>query len=43
VTPNVEARKVLANADGAETPMALADFIDIGVFSGKRMRRSRSI
>jgi ABC-2 type transport system permease protein len=35
-TPNVEARKVLADANGAETPMALADFIDIGVFSGKK-------
>ncbi|HMH30105.1 MAG TPA: hypothetical protein VK580_16085 [Steroidobacteraceae bacterium] len=36
MTPNVEARKVLADANGAETPMALDDFIDIGVFSGKK-------
>ena len=36
VTLNVEARKVLADANGAETPMPLADFIDIGVFSGKK-------
>ena len=31
-----EARKVLADANGVETPMPLADFIDIGVFSGKK-------
>jgi ABC-2 type transport system permease protein len=36
VTLNVEARKVLADANGAETPLPLADFIDIGVFSGKK-------
>ncbi|HEY2529943.1 MAG TPA: M1 family aminopeptidase [Xanthobacteraceae bacterium] len=36
VTLNVEARKVLADANGGETPMPLADFIDIGVFSGKK-------
>jgi ABC-2 type transport system permease protein len=36
VTLDVEARKVQADANGAETPMALADFIDIGVFSGKK-------
>jgi hypothetical protein len=36
VTLNVEARKVLADANGVETPMPLADFIDIGVFSGKK-------
>jgi len=36
VTLNVEARKVQADANGAETPMPLADFIDIGVFSGKK-------
>ncbi len=36
VTLKVEARKVQADANGVETPMALADFIDIGVFSGKK-------
>jgi ABC-2 type transport system permease protein len=36
VTLNVEARKVQADANGAETPMPLADFMDIGVFSGKK-------
>jgi ABC-2 type transport system permease protein len=36
VTLNVEARKVQADANGAETPMPLADFIDIGVFNGKK-------
>ena len=36
VTLNVEARKVQADANGVETPMPLADFIDIGVFSGKK-------
>jgi hypothetical protein len=36
VTLNVEARKVTADANGVETPMPLADFIDIGVFSGKK-------
>jgi ABC-2 type transport system permease protein len=36
VTLNVEARKVQADANGAETPLPLADFIDIGVFSGKK-------
>jgi ABC-2 type transport system permease protein len=36
VTLNVEAHKVQADADGAETPMPLADYIEIGVFSGKK-------
>jgi hypothetical protein len=36
VTLNVEARKVRADANGVETPLPLADFIDIGVFSGKK-------
>jgi len=36
VTLNVEARKVMADANGVETPLPLADFIDIGVFSGKK-------
>jgi hypothetical protein len=36
VTLNVEARKALADANGVETPMPMADFIDIGVFSGKK-------
>ena len=28
--------RVVADANGVETPMPLADFIDIGVFSGKK-------
>ena len=36
VTLDVEARKSQADANGAETPMPLADYIDIGVFSGKK-------
>ncbi|HEX3913467.1 MAG TPA: M1 family aminopeptidase [Steroidobacteraceae bacterium] len=36
VTLQVEARKSQADADGAETPMPLSDFIEIGVFSGQR-------
>jgi ABC-2 type transport system permease protein len=36
VTLNVEAHKYEADADGAEKPLPLADFIEIGVFSGKK-------
>ena len=36
VTINVQARKAQADGNGAETPLALADYIDIGVFSGKK-------
>jgi hypothetical protein len=36
VTLEVQARKVQANGDGAEAPMPLADYIEIGVFSGKK-------
>jgi len=36
VTLNVEARKAQADANGVETPLPLNDFIDIGVFSGKK-------
>jgi ABC-2 type transport system permease protein len=36
VTLNVEARKVMADGNGFETPMPMADFIDIGVFSGNK-------
>jgi ABC-2 type transport system permease protein len=36
VTLNVEARKVQADANGLETPLPLDDFIDIGVFTGKK-------
>jgi ABC-2 type transport system permease protein len=36
VTLNVQARKVQADGNGAESPMPLADYIDIGVFSGKK-------
>jgi hypothetical protein len=30
----VQARKVQADGNGVETPMPLADYIDIGVFKG---------
>jgi ABC-2 type transport system permease protein len=36
VTLNVEARKAQADANGVETPLPLHDFIDVGVFSGKK-------
>ena len=36
VTLEVEARKVQADGNGAETPMPLDDYIEIGVFSGKK-------
>jgi ABC-2 type transport system permease protein len=36
VTLKVQARKVQADGNGVETPMPLADYIDIGVFSGKK-------
>jgi hypothetical protein len=36
VTLNVEARKVMADGNGVETPLPMDDFIDIGVFSGKK-------
>jgi ABC-2 type transport system permease protein len=32
----VQARKMQADGNGAETPMPLADYIEIGVFSGKK-------
>ncbi len=36
VTLEVEARKVQADGNGTESPMPLADYIDIGVFSGAK-------
>ncbi len=36
VTLEVQARKMQADGNGAETPMPLADYIEIGVFSGKK-------
>lgn len=36
VTLEVQARKVQADGNGAESPMALADYIEIGVFKGKK-------
>src|SRR5262249_112368 len=36
VTLNVQARKVQADGNGVESPVPLADYIDIGVFSGKK-------
>lgn len=36
VVLNVQARKVQADGNGVESPMPLADYIDIGVFSGKK-------
>jgi ABC-type transport system involved in multi-copper enzyme maturation permease subunit len=36
VTLEVQARKFEADGNGVETPMPLADFIEIGVFSGEK-------
>jgi hypothetical protein len=36
VTLTVQAKKVKADGNGNESPMPLADYIDIGVFSGKK-------
>jgi ABC-2 type transport system permease protein len=36
MTLEVQARKVQADGNGAETPLPLADYIEIGVFSGKK-------
>jgi hypothetical protein len=36
VTLDVQARKVQADGNGVESPMTLADYIDIGVFSGAK-------
>jgi len=36
VTLEVQARKAQADGNGAETPVTLADYIEIGVFSGKK-------
>ena len=36
VTLSVQARKVKADGNGNETPMTLNDYIDIGVFEGKK-------
>jgi hypothetical protein len=36
VTLTVQARKVKSDGSGNESPMPLADYIDIGVFSGKK-------
>lgn len=36
VTLEVQARKVQADGNGAETPLPLANYIEIGVFSGKK-------
>jgi hypothetical protein len=36
VTLTVQARKVKADGNGNESPMSLNDYIDVGVFSGKK-------
>ena len=36
VTLDVQARKVQADGNGSESPMPLADYIEIGVFTGKK-------
>jgi ABC-2 type transport system permease protein len=36
VTLSVQARKVQADGNGVESPMVLADYIDIGVFNGRK-------
>ena len=36
VTLEVQSRKLQADGNGAETPVPLADYIEVGVFSGKK-------
>ncbi len=36
VTLDVQARKMQADGNGVESPMPLADYIDVGVFSGRK-------
>ena len=36
VTLTVQARKLKSDGNGVETPMPLNDFIDIGIFAGKK-------
>jgi hypothetical protein len=36
VTLNVQARKIQADGNGVESPMPLADYIEIGVFTGNK-------
>jgi hypothetical protein len=36
VTLEVQSRKLQADGNGVETPMPLADYIEVGVFSGKK-------
>jgi ABC-2 type transport system permease protein len=36
VTLDVQARKVQSDGNGVEMPMALADYIEVGIFSGKK-------
>ena len=36
VTLDTQARKVQADGNGVESPMPLADYIDIGVFKGEK-------
>ncbi len=36
VTLTVQSRKLKSDGSGNETPMALSDYIDIGVFTGKK-------
>jgi hypothetical protein len=36
VTLDVQARKVQADGNGVESPMALSDYIDVGVFTGAK-------
>ncbi len=36
VTLDVQTRKVQADGNGVETPMALKDYVEIGVFNGKK-------
>jgi ABC-2 type transport system permease protein len=38
VTLEVQARKVQADGNGAETPIALGDYIEVGIFSGKKLQ-----
>ena len=43
VTLNVDSKKFKADGLGAETPMALNDYVDIGIFTGKKRSRAAAL
>ena len=42
VTLTVQSRKLKSDGSGSETPTALSDYIDIGVFTGKKDEENHS-